>query len=96
LLDLNNTYYPNFHSLATNSKQLDLLFQSPIDDNVKYVSLSTIAYIALGIGISILLLIIVISRVSFKLYKQNKSLMSYIKTLITTKSVDNIHGVEIK
>jgi len=93
---LNNSYYPDFHSLATNSKQLDLLLQSQIDNNIEYVSVSKVTYVALGIGIGILVLIVVISRISVKLYKQNKFSMSYIKALVTTKSVDDIQGVEIK
>jgi len=97
--NLNNSYYPDFHSLATNSKQLDLLLQSQIDDNIEYVSVSKVKYVALEIGIGILVLIVVIvliNRISLKLYKQNKFSMSYIKALVTTKSVNDIQGVEIK
>ncbi|XP_060879143.1 uncharacterized protein LOC132951340 [Metopolophium dirhodum] len=93
---INNSYYPDFHSLANNAKQLDLLLQSQIDDTIEYVTVSNITYVTVGIGIGILVLIIVISKISFKLYKQNKVSMSYIKALVNTKSVDDIQCVEIK
>ncbi|XP_060860126.1 uncharacterized protein LOC132937315 [Metopolophium dirhodum] len=93
---INNSYYPDFHSLANNAKQLDLLLQSQIDDSIEYVTVSNITYVTVGIGIGILVLIIVISKISFKLYKQNKVSMSYIKALVNTKSVDDIQCVEIK
>jgi len=45
--NLTNSYYPDFHSLATNSKQLDLLLQSEIDDSIEYVNVSKVTYVAL-------------------------------------------------
>lgn len=83
--NLNNSYYPDFHSLATNAKQLDLLLQSQIDDNIEYVSVSKVTYVELGIALGILVLIVVVSRITFKLYKQNKFSMSYIKAGVASK-----------
>jgi len=56
---------------------------------------SKVTYVAIGIRIYILVFKIVIGNISFKLYKQNKLSMDYIKALVTTRSVYDIWGVVV-
>lgn len=46
--NLNNSY-PDFHPLASNAKQIDLLLQSQIYDNIEYVSISKATYVGIEI-----------------------------------------------
>jgi len=93
-LKINNSY-PDFHSLALNAKQLDVLLQ-PNLDNIEYVSVSKLTYVVLVVGLCILVFVIVICKISFKLYKQNTFSMNYIKTLLTVNSIDEVQEIEIK